>query len=65
MDYLKISELANKCEIKARQIAFLYAIIGSSPFAFTKEQFDRFYSTVAQYEQELLILEKKLRKLIK
>lgn len=66
MNYLKIAELAHKCEIKAKQIGFLYSIVGSSDaFTFTKEQFDRFYFTIGEYEKELLILEKKLLKLLK
>lgn len=64
MNYLKISELANRCEVKHQQIIEHYRMIGSHPNldSDTKEVF---YAAILDMKVELEKLENQLRKLIK
>lgn len=63
MEYLKIAEVANKCEVKRQQISEHYRMIGANP-NFTKETKDVFYVTIQDMEADLERLENKLRKYI-
>lgn len=64
MEYLKIAEIANKCEVKRQQINENYRMIGANS-QFTNEVRDVFYSTVKDMECDLKALENKLRKYVK
>jgi predicted DNA-binding protein YlxM (UPF0122 family) len=63
MEYLKIAEIANKCEVKKQQIFEHYRMIGAHP-NFAKETQDVFYNVIKDMERDLETLEKKLRKCI-
>lgn len=63
MDYLKIAEIANKCEVKRQQISEHYRMIGANN-QFTDEIRNVFYSTIKEMETDLKILEGKLYKLV-
>jgi predicted DNA-binding protein YlxM (UPF0122 family) len=63
MDYLKVSEIANKCEIKRQQISEHYRMMGANP-EFTLEVRNVFYDAIEDMERDLKKLENKLRTLI-
>jgi predicted DNA-binding protein YlxM (UPF0122 family) len=63
MEYLKISELANKCEVKRQQISEYYRMIGANP-NFTIEIKDAIHKSIDDMQDDLNKLENKLRKLI-
>jgi predicted DNA-binding protein YlxM (UPF0122 family) len=63
MNYLKIAEIANKCEVKRQQINEHYRMIGANS-QFTKETQEVFYCTIKDMEKELKDLESKLVKQI-
>mgnify|MGYP003431212082 CR=1 FL=1 len=63
MEYLKIAEIANKCEVKKQQICEHYRMLGAHP-NFTKETQDIFYAVIKDMERDLVTLEGKLRKYI-
>jgi hypothetical protein len=63
MDYLKIAETANRCEVKSKQIAEYYRIIGANP-RFPEDVKNAFSNAIADMEKELKTLETKLKKLI-
>lgn len=63
MEYLKIAEIANKCEVKKQQISEHYRMIGANP-KFTKETYNIFYAVIKDMENDLETLEGKLRKYV-
>ena len=64
MDYLKISEIANKCEVKRQQISEHYRMIGANN-QFTDEIRNVFYAVIKDMERDLKNLEDKLIKYVK
>ena len=64
MDYLKIAEIANKCEVKRQQISEHYRMIGANS-QFTDEVRNVFYAVIKDMERDLKVLEDKLRKYVK
>lgn len=64
MDYLKIAEIAQKCNVKQAQILEHYRMIGANP-QFPKEVVDTFYAVISDMEAEKTRLEKQLWKLVK
>lgn len=64
MDYLKIAEIANKCEVKRQQISEHYRMIGANN-QFTDEIRNVFYAVIEDMERDLKILESKLLKYVK
>ena len=64
MEYLKIAEIANKCEVKRQQISEHYRMIGANN-QFTDEVRDVFYAVIKDMERDLKALEDKLRKYVK
>jgi len=64
MDYLKIAEIANKCEVKRQQISEHYRMIGANN-QFTDEIRNVFYTVIKDMERDLKILESKLLKYVK
>jgi hypothetical protein len=64
MEYLKIAEIANKCEVKRQQISEHYRMIGANN-QFTDEVRNIFYSVIKDMERDLKTLEDKLRKYVK
>ena len=64
MEYLKIAEIANKCEIKRQQISEHYRMIGANN-QFTDEVRDVFYDVIKDMKRDLKVLEDKLRKYVK
>jgi hypothetical protein len=64
MEYLKIAEIANKCEVKRQQISEHYRMIGANN-QFTDEVRDVFYAVIKDMERDLKFLEDKLRKYVK
>lgn len=63
MEYLKIAEIANKCEVKKQQIFEHYRMLGAHP-KFAKETQDIFYNVIKDMERDLATLENKLRKYV-
>lgn len=63
MDYLKISEIANQCEVKRRQINEYYRIIGGNS-QFPEDVKDILYSTINDLNRDATMLENKLRKCV-
>lgn len=63
MDYLKIAEIANKCEVKRQQISEHYRMIGANS-QFTDEIREVFYLTIKEMETDLKLMEGKLYKLV-
>jgi len=64
MNYLKIAEIANKCEVKRQQISEHYRMIGANN-QFTDEIKNVFYAVIKDMETDLKILESKLLKYVK
>ena len=64
MEYLKIAEIANKCEVKRQQISEHYRMIGANN-QFTDEVRNVFYAVIKDMERDLKVLEDKLRKYVK
>ena len=64
MEYLKIAEIANKCEVKRQQISEHYRMIGANN-QFTDEVRNVFYAVIKNMERDLKVLEDKLRKCVK
>lgn len=64
MEYLKIAEIANRCEVKRQQIGEHYRMLGANN-QFTDDVKDVFYSVIKDMEHDLKILENKLCKHIK
>jgi hypothetical protein len=64
MQYLKIAEIANKCEVKRQQIIEHYRMVGANR-EFTDDVRNIFYNTIKDMEQDLKVLENKLIKCIK
>ena len=64
MEYLKIAEIANRCEVKRQQISEHYRMIGANN-QFTYEVRDVFYDVVKDMKRDLKVLEDKLRKYVK
>lgn len=62
MNYLKIAEVANKCEVVAKKITEHYRIIGANSH-FTDEVRDVLYLAISDMEKEKKRLEKMLREL--
>lgn len=62
MNYLKISEIALKCEVKQNQIVQLYLLIGRNTH-FSDEVKSDIYKLIEDVKKELEILENKLKKL--
>lgn len=60
MEYLKIAEIANKCEIKHQQIIEHYRMIGANN-QFTDEVKNVFYAVIEDMERDLKVLEDTLR----
>lgn len=63
MQYLKIAEIANKCEVKRQQINEYYRMIGANS-QFTKDLDSVIYESIKYIQRELDILENKLKKLV-
>lgn len=63
MEYLKIAEIANKCEVKRQQIIEHYRMVGANRF--TDEVKNIFYADIKGMENDLKVLENKLRKYVK
>jgi hypothetical protein len=63
MDYLKIAETANRCEVKSKQIYEHYRMIGAHP-RFPEDVKNAFQAVIADMERDLKTLENKLKKLI-
>ena len=64
MEYLKIAEIANRCEVKRQQISEHYRMIGANN-QFTDEVRDVFYDVIKDMKRDLKVLEDKLRKYVK
>ena len=64
MEYLKIAEIANKCEVKHQQINEHYRMIGANN-QFTDEVRNVFNAVIKDMERDLKVLENKLRKHVK
>ena len=64
MEYLKIAEIANKCEVKRQLISEHYRMIGAN-IQFTDEVRNVFYAMIKDMERDLKVLEDKLRKYVK
>ncbi len=63
MDYSKIAELAQQCEVKQRLQSEHYRMIGANP-QFSDETRATIYSTIRDIQSELDKLESKLRKMV-
>ncbi len=63
MDYLKIAETANRCEVKSKQIYEHYRMLGTNP-RFPEDVMNAFKATITDMERDLKTLETKLKKLI-
>ena len=63
MEYLKIAEIANKCEVKRQEISEICIMISASN-QFPDEVRKVFYAAVKDRERDLKTLEDKLRKYI-
>ena len=64
MEYLKIAEIANKCEVKRLQINEYYIMIGAN-MQFTDEVRNVFFVAIREMEHDLKTLEDKIRKYVK
>ena len=64
MEYLKIAEIANKCEVKRQQISEHYRMIGANS-QFPDEVRNIFYDVIKDMERDLKTLEDKLRRHVK
>lgn len=64
MEYLKIAEIAHKCEVKRQQINEHYRMLGANK-QFSDSVKDVFYAVVKDMERDLKSLEEKLRKYTK
>lgn len=63
MDYIKITEISNKCEVKRQQINEYYRMLGANAH-FTTEVKNLLYNTIENMENDLKVLENKLQKCI-
>ena len=64
MNYLKISEIANKLEVKRQNLISYYAIMGKYSNDFKPETKESLYKEIDDLESEIKQLENKLRKLV-
>jgi predicted DNA-binding protein YlxM (UPF0122 family) len=64
MEYLKIAEIANKCEVKRQQISEHCRMIVANN-QFTDEVRNVFYAVIKDMERDLKVLEDKLRNYVK
>ena len=63
MEYLKISEIANKCEVINMQIFEYYRLLGANK-QLSKENDDIIYSTIENLKKDLQKAELRLKKLV-
>jgi hypothetical protein len=63
MDYLKIAEIANRCEVKRQQINEHYRMVGANG-QFTEDVRSVFYETIENLKKDLEKLEDKLARLV-
>lgn len=63
MNYLKIAEIANKCEVESQKILEHYRMVGANSH-FSNEMRDAIYLAISNMEREKTRLEKMLRILI-
>lgn len=63
MDYLKIAEIANRCEVKHQQIIEYYRFIGAN-LRISESALNSIHESIKQIEKDLKTLDNKLRKLV-
>jgi hypothetical protein len=61
MDYLKIAEIAHRCEVKRQQMSEHYRMIGANR-TFNKETQDIILAAIKDMKSDLARMEDKLRK---
>jgi len=62
MDYLKIAQIANQCEVKRQQINEHYRMIGAHKFQVEVEV--KFANAIHNMKVDLAKLENKLKKIV-